>query len=46
MKVHAPFDAATLAHMLGLHTRLYATSPEERLLFAKQLLAAEHKISA
>lgn len=37
MKVHAPFDAATLAHMLGVRNKLFDMSEEQRHVFAKTL---------
>lgn len=37
MKVHAPFDAATLANMLGLHTKLFDADTEDRIAFSKSI---------
>lgn len=37
MKVHAPFDAATLAHMLGVRNKLFETSEEQRHALAQKL---------
>lgn len=39
MKVHAPFDAATLTNMLGLRSRLFAASADDRAEFASAICA-------
>lgn len=37
IKVHAPFDAAKLAHRLGIESRLYSTAADQRMRIAQQL---------
>ncbi|HEY3697968.1 MAG TPA: DUF72 domain-containing protein [Spongiibacteraceae bacterium] len=36
-KVHAPYDAATLLHKLGLRSPLFETTPEQRAQLGKEL---------
>ena len=46
MKVHAPFDAAALAHKLNLHSALFDSDAQQRAQFAKQLMAIKKQLMA